>query len=745
MTMLQKYRYRRPIDGVIVTIPCTDLIGPTKLTNEEIAKKGAALHQRLKDIEERLGMCVPIYPIVTKCDIVPGFSSFCAWLPQARRDDIFGWSNPYTIETAYTGEWIDEAFRELWTTLSPVQMDMLAELPHGADGDGLFQFPTELHTLRAGVREYVDALMRPGAHTHVALMLRGLFFTGDGNVTSMQTGPVSAAQEIISGEEMFAIEPIAAAGEMITFSTDLAVPDAPAAPAARGVKPIFVRELFERKVLTEYAVGYPFTSNLLSKNRLILTIQIACALIILGAAIGMPLETGRLADNSRAVLRDLRTVDDNLAQVREGADADTDAQYDEYAQNLLDGIARIENTSLRSWAYPSSWMSPLHGEIRQAMVVAFDSVILKAMNAQLHTKADSLPVEWFRAEPIDSASAPLAIEATPEFLQVRNYADDLKRLERLAIMYNRLRADEQIENVDTLVRGLFGRPLPEGFIKKARYSSRILSDVSPEQFDFELHRKQATQTARHLLNRLNERLFTYNPLLLAVRRIIDNVETLAGQQGRGGFRSVEMMFDIQVTIDAAKAAMQQRTLDWMGQDAFAATGELARLLRDIENSRFIENGVAKTFIEDARGRFDQLRFDLQGERSDVLGSIVQISRAKKNALRFTPPVDSLHAAIVQLGRQKFMQTRTEETVRTLGSAGKAVFWSAGALDEAKKLPDLFRTYSGEAMTKFPRGLQMAAQNVALAGLETSMAAFVNRAQRVEGNGGTLEDVRRQTQ
>lgn len=746
MGMLQKYRYRRPIDGVIVTIPATDLIGPDKLSNEEIAKKGAALHQRLKDIEERLGMCVPIYPIVTKCDIVPGFSSFCAWLPQSRRDDIFGWSNPYTIETAYTGEWIDEAFRELWTTLSPVQMDMLAELPHGADGDGLFQFPSELHTLRAGVREYVDALLRPGAHTHVALMLRGLFFTGDGNVTSMQTGPVSAAQEIISGEEMFAIEPIAAAGEPITFSADATVPDAPSVgPSVRGVKPIFVKELFDRKVLAEYAVAYPFTSNLLSKNRLILAIQIACALIILGSAVGMPLETGRLSDNSRAVLRDLRTVDDNLAQVRAGAGDVTDAQYVEYAQNLLDGIARIENTSLRSWAYPSSWFSPLHGEIRASMVVAFDSVILKAMNAQLHAKADSLPVEWFRADPIDSASAPLAIEATPEFLQLRNYTDDLKRLERLAIMYNRLRVDEQIENVDTLVRGLFGRNLPEGFIKKASYSSRILSDVSPEHFDFDVHRTRATATARHLLTRLNERLFTYNPLLLAVRRIIGSVETLASQQGRGGFKSVEMMFDIGVTIDAAKAAMQQRTLDWMGQDAFAPTGELARLLRDIENSRFIESGVAKSFVEEARGRFDQLRFDLKGESSDVIGTVVQISKAKKNALRFTPTVDSLHAAIVQLGRQKFMQTRSEESVRTLGAPGKAVFWSAGALDEAKKLPELFRAYSGEVMTKFPRGLQMAAQNVALAGLETSMAAFVNRAQRVEGSGGTLEDVRRQTQ
>src|SRR5215510_8570375 len=79
--LLLKHRPRRPLDGVVLTIPCEDLLGAASLTNERrfrLEQKATCLHNKLWQSQRILGMRLPIYILVTKCDEVPGFTSLCA-------------------------------------------------------------------------------------------------------------------------------------------------------------------------------------------------------------------------------------------------------------------------------------------------------------------------------------------------------------------------------------------------------------------------------------------------------------------------------------------------------------------------------------------------------------------------------------------------------------------------------------------------------------------------------------------
>lgn len=71
LKLLQEYRPERPIDGVILTIPCTELTGPDRLSATRLSDaehKAARLYKKLWEAQKTLGFCFPVYILVTKCD-----------------------------------------------------------------------------------------------------------------------------------------------------------------------------------------------------------------------------------------------------------------------------------------------------------------------------------------------------------------------------------------------------------------------------------------------------------------------------------------------------------------------------------------------------------------------------------------------------------------------------------------------------------------------------------------------------
>jgi type VI secretion system protein ImpL len=109
--LLRRHRPRRPIAGVIVAVPATVLLdGSWKARTHDL---GAAIRERLVLAQAELGFAVPVYVVVTHADQVPGFSAFTDALPDNLQQNMFGWSNPHTLDGTFEGEWIEQAFEEL--------------------------------------------------------------------------------------------------------------------------------------------------------------------------------------------------------------------------------------------------------------------------------------------------------------------------------------------------------------------------------------------------------------------------------------------------------------------------------------------------------------------------------------------------------------------------------------------------------------------------------------------------------
>ena len=99
---LSRYRASRPINGIILSISAEELYGKYRLSTEEINDRANFLAHKLQAAQNNLGVKVPVYVVVTKSDVIPGFQSMCAEIPHANRQDIFGWSSPYNPSTTFS-------------------------------------------------------------------------------------------------------------------------------------------------------------------------------------------------------------------------------------------------------------------------------------------------------------------------------------------------------------------------------------------------------------------------------------------------------------------------------------------------------------------------------------------------------------------------------------------------------------------------------------------------------------------
>ena len=79
LKLLQQKRSQRPIDGVILTIPCQELLGSQKNSSnviEEAGKKAEEIYEKLFIAQRVLGIRFPVYILITQCDQIRGFKNF---------------------------------------------------------------------------------------------------------------------------------------------------------------------------------------------------------------------------------------------------------------------------------------------------------------------------------------------------------------------------------------------------------------------------------------------------------------------------------------------------------------------------------------------------------------------------------------------------------------------------------------------------------------------------------------------
>jgi type VI secretion system protein ImpL len=122
LKLLSKFRPRRPINGALVTMSVADLLQQSPAEMETHAK---ALRTRIQELHEGLNVRFPIYVLVSKTDLLPGFMEFFAECGREEREQVWGTTFPLVGKEGNVLTELNERFAALEKRINDRLVDRL--------------------------------------------------------------------------------------------------------------------------------------------------------------------------------------------------------------------------------------------------------------------------------------------------------------------------------------------------------------------------------------------------------------------------------------------------------------------------------------------------------------------------------------------------------------------------------------------------------------------------------------------
>lgn len=209
---LMRLRPERPFDGVVLTISAGNLKNSTE---QELIERGIDLHDQLSQLQRDFAFTFPVYVLVTKADRIDGFSEF--WRAQDTDDfqtrlrQIFGWSNPSSLEAGYSESWLANAFNSMQESLRVEQLRVSVDISEARENelDRFFLFPTSFKRLRAPLVKIFERIFTVNAY-QANFFLRGIYFSGkviddsEGKLSDIDDETPVAFIEMLFSSKVFA-------------------------------------------------------------------------------------------------------------------------------------------------------------------------------------------------------------------------------------------------------------------------------------------------------------------------------------------------------------------------------------------------------------------------------------------------------------------------------------------------------------------------------------------------------------
>lgn len=175
LDLLKKHRRQRPVNGVIVALSVSDLLQQTEAQRQTQAQ---AIRARINELYERLGLRFPVYVIITKCDLLAGFSEFFETFGREERAQVWGVTfkllqdpQPDTALASFPAEF-DALERQLQgRVLERVQQER--DLSRRAL---LYSFPQQFASIGDNLTRFLNTVFEANRYQQPAL-LRGVYFT----------------------------------------------------------------------------------------------------------------------------------------------------------------------------------------------------------------------------------------------------------------------------------------------------------------------------------------------------------------------------------------------------------------------------------------------------------------------------------------------------------------------------------------------------------------------------------------
>lgn len=175
LAMLRKARPRQPINGVLVAIGLPDLLAQTPA---ERTAHAVAIRQRVAEITDTLKIRVPIYLMLTKCDLIAGFTDFYEDLGREEREQVWGMTfPPSTLDGKLPP--VSLFAQEFGLLVARLNDRVLTRMHQEQDVERrsrIFGFPAQIAGIQPMIETFLADLF-PESRFSTPPLLRGIYLT----------------------------------------------------------------------------------------------------------------------------------------------------------------------------------------------------------------------------------------------------------------------------------------------------------------------------------------------------------------------------------------------------------------------------------------------------------------------------------------------------------------------------------------------------------------------------------------
>jgi type VI secretion system protein ImpL len=192
LDLLRRTRPRQPLNGVIVAIALSDIADAPPA---ERAAHAGAIRRRIKELETRLGIRIPVYALFTKSDLIAGFTEFFDDLDRERRNQVWGVTFPLAKADAGPVGQFPEELQLLVDSLNDRLFDRLQAEQSPERRVLIAGLPTQIATLAQPLQGFLTEAFG-GSRLDPAPLLRGVYFTSgtqEGTPIDRLTGVMARA------------------------------------------------------------------------------------------------------------------------------------------------------------------------------------------------------------------------------------------------------------------------------------------------------------------------------------------------------------------------------------------------------------------------------------------------------------------------------------------------------------------------------------------------------------------------
>jgi type VI secretion system protein ImpL len=708
------YRPKRPLDGLILTIPATDLYGKTRLDEEQVMDRARSMYSKLWRLQSKLGMRLPVYVIITKCDIIPGFKSFVSETPLYTHNDMFGWSCPYSLETSFTATWVDDAFRYIRRSLVRARMAIFAEGRQKTEQDGNFLFASEFYQLKENLSSYLTIIFKESAY-HESFFLRGIYFTGKAEVE--ERAPLTFGSPFDQAQE--------------------ATTHRPAQSTTRREKVVFLRDLFTKKIFREASLAQPILRLMVSTNR---RLNIAKAVIIpfvVCWSLAVCVQYSQLRHHNQALVRALQTVNTALKGVNQHGWQKKSINDDplllhyleEQSSSILGQFALIENVDTFALSMPTSWLSTLDRRIEHAFTLAYNRIILPVISVGLLKRGAEIVSLQYTPEGVQtSLSRHLSFNPvySSAFISLQSWIANLLNYEQAVEKYNNIEKTRSIEDLGYLIKYLFNKDLPRQFYTHVNYYKAALGISVEPAVDISAFKFEAVQKLDLLFKNFLKVAFDVSDSYPAFHFLQTQLAKLADSSEARSWDDEKLRNLVQAAIDVADT-ISSGQLSWVDKPTFDPAPAYAQLMNNIMISSLLGNDQAADLTQIADQEFVKFKLTVANFKSALTGPFFSVKNNLIVAEPSTGLVNFIDAATALLN-EPFMAKGEKYSLVCKIPSGKLLFWDETALQKAENLIDLYQTYMTQRVHQAPQGLQSIFKMIARNSLSRKIISVVAQAQ-----------------